>query len=185
VTQFKKWRWRKNISTAEWGLIDKALLRRREEGRESEVYFNNIRIPDTRVRKEISRHVPLSSKFMSSKSIKMRTLRSSLISASLVASPLDSQDIHIRTPPPMLSEDVPAAIEHFHKTASTMVQMKRKRSTQHEMESSSSKVLCTSGTQPLESGFLFLQLIQISSQITIKSDRRVSADTFSCESTDN
>ncbi|CZR57742.1 uncharacterized protein PAC_07631 [Phialocephala subalpina] len=138
VTQFKKWRWRKNISTAEWGLIDKALLRRREEGQESEVYFNNIRIPDARVRKEISRHVPLSSKFMS------------------IASPLDSQDIHIRTPPPTLSEGVPAAIEHFHTTTSTVVQMKRKQSIQHEMEPSGSKMLCTSDGPILQGNFFDL-----------------------------
>lgn len=77
--QFKKWRWRKNISTTEWGLIDKALLRRRKDGRESEVYFNNIRIPDARVRKEISRHVSLSSKFMSGEAVKIRALWSFLI----------------------------------------------------------------------------------------------------------
>jgi len=62
------------MTTAEWAFIDKALTTRNGEGRESEVYFNNICIPDARVRREISRHVTLTHKFISGESVKISML---------------------------------------------------------------------------------------------------------------
>jgi hypothetical protein len=50
---------------AEWKVIEQTLMRRGDEGKKSGVYLNDVRIPDEKLRKDIARHVPLSSKFTS------------------------------------------------------------------------------------------------------------------------
>ncbi|PQE29825.1 multiple ankyrin repeats single kh domain protein [Rutstroemia sp. NJR-2017a WRK4] len=131
TAQFKKWGWRKNISNAEWRLINQSIIRRREDlNIESEVYLNNLKIPDARIRKEISRHI-------------LPTFRSTPASTATTA--LVSQDIEIRTPPPISSLDVPVILENFPTAPSSMVQMKRKRSTQHDTDLLPSKQIFKSG----------------------------------------
>ena len=145
VTQFKKWGWRKNITTAEWDLIDKVLTTRKKKGRESEVYLNNICIPDARVRKEISRHVTLTPSFASGELVVMHALWICLTSEMLVQTPQLSEDIQIRTPPPMIPEKLTTDVELSHTNTSALVQTKQKRSPQYDIEPSSSKVHRRSG----------------------------------------
>lgn len=51
------------MTAAEYAAIDQTLVRRSDEGKNSQVYINGVRIPDEKLRKEIARHVPLSSRF--------------------------------------------------------------------------------------------------------------------------
>ncbi|PQE03124.1 multiple ankyrin repeats single kh domain protein [Rutstroemia sp. NJR-2017a BBW] len=140
TAQFKKWGWRKNITSDEWRLISRSIIQRREDhSKESEVYLNNVRIPDARIRKDISRHV-------------LPTFNS--IPTSLVTTTLDSQHISIRTPPPMTPLDLPVVLENQPRTASSMVQMKRKLSTQHEIDLLPSKQLCKSDSPILQEKFV-------------------------------
>jgi len=60
------------MSTAEWRFVDRQLSRRKGQGRQSEVYFNNVRVPNARIRKEIARHVSLASRLIHGKSMKYR-----------------------------------------------------------------------------------------------------------------
>jgi hypothetical protein len=55
--QFKKWHLRKNLNKNAWRFIHYRVEKRKSQGKESEVYFNNTLVPDKKVKKEISRHV--------------------------------------------------------------------------------------------------------------------------------
>ena len=56
--QFKKWNLRKNLNENEWRFIHYRLEKRKRQGKESEVSFNNTLVPVKKVKKEISRHIP-------------------------------------------------------------------------------------------------------------------------------
>jgi hypothetical protein len=55
--QFKKWNLRKNLNKNAWKFIHCRLEKRKCQGKESEIYFNNVLVPNKKVKKEISRHV--------------------------------------------------------------------------------------------------------------------------------
>lgn len=134
VSHFKKWGWRKNITAPEWRLIDKALATRKEAGRESEVYFNGFRVPDVKVKKEISRNVTLSSKFTSCKS---RTIymMDGLTRKTTVPITHPPEDIQIRTPPPLICESSAAVDPFVLAQTSSLAQTRRKQSPQYEVQS--------------------------------------------------
>lgn len=54
---FKKWGFRKNKRAHDWEFIDRSIKRRKNEGKESEVFHNGLLIPKQRVEKEIARNV--------------------------------------------------------------------------------------------------------------------------------
>ncbi|TVY50444.1 Ankyrin repeat domain-containing protein 50 [Lachnellula cervina] len=123
VAQFKKWGWRKNIATAEWQSINKTIVRRNDKGRKSEIYLNNVLIPNAKVRKEISRNVPLSSEL-----------------AQVPSTPPPIPDIQIRTPPSTPSASFTINMPRISTNSSALVQLKRKQSSQIDIEPSGSKV---------------------------------------------
>ena len=55
--QFKKWNWRKNLRKDDWAYVARKRDERHTAGKESAVFFNNIRIPPEKVKREISRQV--------------------------------------------------------------------------------------------------------------------------------
>ncbi|TVY28262.1 Ankyrin repeat domain-containing protein [Lachnellula hyalina] len=123
VAQFKNWGWRKNIAAAEWRSINKTIVRRHDKGRKSMVYLNNVLVPDAKVRKEISRNVLLSSQL-----------------AQVPNTPPPIPDIQIRTPPSTPSANFTTDVSHNPTSISALVQMKRKRSLQIDIEPTGSKV---------------------------------------------
>ena len=56
--QFKKWNLRKNMNKEEWNFVHHRIEKRRHEGKESETYFRNALVPNKKVKKETSRHLP-------------------------------------------------------------------------------------------------------------------------------
>jgi hypothetical protein len=63
--QFRTWRLKKNSTEDTWKFVSRRLEKRKLEGRDqSEVEINDILIPEKKVRKEISRHVPTRSWFV-------------------------------------------------------------------------------------------------------------------------
>ncbi|TVY16175.1 putative ankyrin repeat protein [Lachnellula arida] len=123
VAQFKKWGWRKNIAAPEWQSINKTIVRRHDRGRKSEVYLNNVLIPNAKVRKEISRNVLLSSK-----------------PAQVPNTPPPIPDIQIRTPPSTPSANFKTNMPPISTSACALVHLKRKRSSQIDTKPSGSKV---------------------------------------------
>ncbi|TVY40593.1 Ankyrin [Lachnellula subtilissima] len=123
VAQFKNWGWRKNIAAAEWRSVNKTIVRRHDQGRKSEVYLNNVLVPDAKVRKEISRNVLLSSQL-----------------AQVPNTPPPIPDIQIRTPPSTPSANFKTNMPRISTSTSALVQINRKRSSQIDIEPSGCKV---------------------------------------------
>ncbi|KAF2177656.1 hypothetical protein K469DRAFT_515616, partial [Zopfia rhizophila CBS 207.26] len=53
--RFRKWGIRKNLRGDEWQILNKKLERRKMEGKQSDVYINEVIIPKSKIRKEIRR----------------------------------------------------------------------------------------------------------------------------------
>jgi hypothetical protein len=47
---------RKNLKTSEWKYVAHRVQKRKRDGRESDVYINETRLPPKKVKKEVSRH---------------------------------------------------------------------------------------------------------------------------------
>jgi hypothetical protein len=60
LRRFKEWGLSKNITSEAWKVVEHRLRKRRLEGKETEVLLNGIIVDKKRLKKEISRHVPLS-----------------------------------------------------------------------------------------------------------------------------
>ena len=58
IGKFKQWHIKKNLTNEEWKFIDRKLRKRKQEGKESDIYFHGKLIPDKKVKKETSRHAP-------------------------------------------------------------------------------------------------------------------------------
>jgi glyoxylate carboligase len=54
--QLKKWDMRKNLKASEWKYIAHRIQKRKREGLESDIYFNDTPIPPKKIKKEVSRH---------------------------------------------------------------------------------------------------------------------------------
>lgn len=60
--QFKKWNLRKNLTNEEWDYVHVCIRKRKREEKDSDVYFNLTKIPEKRIKKELSRRYPISYK---------------------------------------------------------------------------------------------------------------------------
>jgi len=58
IRQFEKWAFKKNSSKDQWEGIAVEVRKRKYQGKESEIFVKNKRIPDKKLRKEISRYAP-------------------------------------------------------------------------------------------------------------------------------
>lgn len=54
--QFTLWRFRKKLSSNEWEFVFGRMEKRKREGKENELFVEGFRVPDKRIKKEISRH---------------------------------------------------------------------------------------------------------------------------------
>ncbi|KAJ5089171.1 ankyrin repeat-containing domain protein, partial [Penicillium argentinense] len=62
--QFNKWGYKKNATREDWQFVSSRQEKRKRDGKDPGwVWMRGKRVPDAKVRKEISRHVPLSSKY--------------------------------------------------------------------------------------------------------------------------
>ncbi|MCJ1349153.1 hypothetical protein MMC31_007389 [Peltigera leucophlebia] len=58
-TQLKKWDFRKNMTKKEWDYTLLRMRKRKFDGKESDVYFNGSKVPEKKVKKQMSRHFSL------------------------------------------------------------------------------------------------------------------------------
>ena len=58
-TQLKKWDFRKNMTNKEWDYTLLRMRKRKFDGKESDVYFNGSKVPEKKLKKQMSRHFPL------------------------------------------------------------------------------------------------------------------------------
>ncbi len=58
IRQFEKWAFKKNSSKDQWEGIAVEVRKRKYHGKDSEIFVKNKRIPDKKLRKEISRYAP-------------------------------------------------------------------------------------------------------------------------------
>lgn len=58
-TQLKKWDFRKNMTKKEWDYTLLRMQKRKFDGKESDVYFNGSKVPEKKVKKQMSRHFSL------------------------------------------------------------------------------------------------------------------------------
>ncbi|MCJ1342795.1 hypothetical protein MMC31_000984 [Peltigera leucophlebia] len=58
-TQLKKWDFRKNMTSKEWDYTILHIRKRKLDGKESDVYFNGSKVPEKKLKKQMSRHFPL------------------------------------------------------------------------------------------------------------------------------
>jgi hypothetical protein len=64
VRQFRKWGFKKNSTEDKWKFVFRRLEKRKLGGSQSEVEINGKLMLEKKVKKEISRNVPTSSRFM-------------------------------------------------------------------------------------------------------------------------
>ncbi|KAL3425097.1 ankyrin repeat protein [Phlyctema vagabunda] len=57
--QFKTWNFRKKLKAAEWQFVDHRIKKRKREGKDSEVFFNNALVSAKKIKKEIPRSTSL------------------------------------------------------------------------------------------------------------------------------
>lgn len=65
--QFKKWKFRKNLSDRDWTVIHDRVEKRKRDLKESDVYIDDILVSTKKVKKEVSRHVPIIRDFIPGK----------------------------------------------------------------------------------------------------------------------
>ena len=54
--QLTLWKFRKNLTSDEWGFAINRMEKRKREGKENDLFVDGCRIPPKRIKKEISRH---------------------------------------------------------------------------------------------------------------------------------
>ncbi|MCJ1269666.1 hypothetical protein MMC22_009558 [Lobaria immixta] len=60
--QFKKWDLRKNLTNKEWDYVHSRVEKRKREEKDSDVYFKRTKIPEKKLKKELSRRYTISYK---------------------------------------------------------------------------------------------------------------------------
>lgn len=56
-SKLRTWNFRKNLSEKEWRAVAYRVQKRKNQNKKTDVFFNNMQIPESKLKKEFSRHV--------------------------------------------------------------------------------------------------------------------------------
>ncbi|KAJ5266669.1 hypothetical protein N7478_009477 [Penicillium angulare] len=92
---FKKWGFKKNLTKSDWNFVAYRREKRKREGKDpGELWANGKVVPEPKVRKEMSRHVKLSSQYAATQDFEPQTPE-----GIMVCTPQPSMDAEVLNPP--------------------------------------------------------------------------------------